>query len=120
MGMDCLNFVFTYTNLGPMNIIVEDKPNLGKVGIINFKIAGYFPQSWIRTKFWIFSRIDLSPSVTNDPHWWRVEVQKALGANGFDNVQKAWEEWQGTWFKNRLTENFLLLLHLHVMSVCIL
>jgi hypothetical protein len=49
--MDCLNFVFTYTNLGPMNIIVEDKPNLGKVGIINFKIAGYFPQSWIRTKF---------------------------------------------------------------------
>jgi thiamine kinase-like enzyme len=51
MGMDCLNFVFNYADLGPTNIIVKDKPNSGKVRIIDFEIAGYFPQSWIRTKF---------------------------------------------------------------------
>jgi hypothetical protein len=95
MGMDCLNFVFNHADLGPTNIIVEDKPNSGKVGIVDFEIAGYFPRSWIRTKFQISSGMDLSRSVADDPYWWRVEVQKALGANGFDDVRKAWEEWRG-------------------------
>lgn len=95
MGMDCLNFVFNHADLGPPNIIVEDEPNSGKVGIIDFEIAGYFPRSWIRTKFRISSGMDLSRSVADDPYWWRVEVQKALGANGFDDVRKAWEEWRG-------------------------
>jgi predicted unusual protein kinase regulating ubiquinone biosynthesis (AarF/ABC1/UbiB family) len=43
--MDCLNFVFTHADLGPTNIIVEDELNLGKVEIIDFEIAGYFPRS---------------------------------------------------------------------------
>ena len=43
MGIDCLSFIFTYADLRPMNIIMEDEPNLGKVRIINFKIIGYFP-----------------------------------------------------------------------------
>jgi hypothetical protein len=30
--------------------------------------------------------MDLSRSVADDPYWWRREVQKALGANGFDDV----------------------------------
>ena len=64
-------------------------------GIIDFEIAGYFPRSWIRTKLRISSGMDLSHSVTDDPSWWRREVQRALGANGFDDVRKAWEEWRG-------------------------
>ena len=95
MGMDCLRVVFYHADLGPTNIIVEHKPNSGTLGIIDFEIAGYFPRSWIRTKFRICSGMDLPFSVTNDPHWWRVEVQKALGSNGFDDVRKAWEEWRG-------------------------
>ncbi|OBT47676.1 hypothetical protein VE00_02181 [Pseudogymnoascus sp. WSF 3629] len=94
MGMDCTDFVFNHADLGPTNIIVEDEPNSGKVGIIDFEIAGYFPRSWIRTKFRISSGMDLSPLADDNPHWWRSEVQRALGANGFDDVVKAWEEWQ--------------------------
>jgi Choline/ethanolamine kinase len=45
MGIDCLNFVFNYTDLGPTNIIVENKPNSRKVRIIDFEIASYFPRS---------------------------------------------------------------------------
>jgi predicted unusual protein kinase regulating ubiquinone biosynthesis (AarF/ABC1/UbiB family) len=66
MGIDCLNFVFNHADLRPTNIIVENKLNSGKVGIIDFEIAGYFPQSWIRTKFWISSGMDLSRLVAND------------------------------------------------------
>jgi predicted unusual protein kinase regulating ubiquinone biosynthesis (AarF/ABC1/UbiB family) len=69
MGMDCLNFVFNHTDLRPTNIIVENKPNSKKVGIIDFEIAGYFPQSWIKTKFRISSGMDLSRSAADDPYW---------------------------------------------------
>ncbi|KFZ15621.1 hypothetical protein V502_05495 [Pseudogymnoascus sp. VKM F-4520 (FW-2644)] len=93
MGMDCSNFVFGHADLGPTNIIVEDEPDSGKVGIIDFEIAGYFPRSWIRTKFRISSGMDLSPLAADNPHWWRAEVQRALGANGFDDAVEAWEEW---------------------------
>lgn len=94
MGMDCSNFVFSHADLGPTNIIVEDESNSGKVGIIDFEIAGYFPRSWIRTKFRISSGMDLSPLAADNPHWWRAKVQRALGTNGFDDAVEAWEEWQ--------------------------
>ncbi|KFY89015.1 hypothetical protein V500_05991 [Pseudogymnoascus sp. VKM F-4518 (FW-2643)] len=94
MGMDCSNFVFGHADLGPTNIIVEDEPDSGQVGIIEFEIAGYFPRSWIRTKFRISSGMDLSPLAADNPHWWRAEVQRALGANGFDDAVEAWEEWR--------------------------
>lgn len=51
IGMDCSSFCFYHADLGPTNIIVEDEPNFGNVGIIDFEISGYFPRSWIRTKF---------------------------------------------------------------------
>lgn len=35
IGMDCSSFVFGHANLGPTNIIAEDKPKLGEVGIID-------------------------------------------------------------------------------------
>ncbi|KFX95689.1 hypothetical protein V490_03713 [Pseudogymnoascus sp. VKM F-3557] len=94
MGMDCSQFVFSHADIGPTNIIVEDTPNSGKVGIIDFEIAGYFPRSWIRTKFRISGGMDLSTSASDEPHWWRAEVQRALGADGFEDVVEAWEEWR--------------------------
>jgi len=92
--MDCSSFCFYHADLGPTNIIVENKPNSGEVGIIDFEISGYFPRGWIRTKFRISSGMDLSASATNNQTWWRAEVQKALGANGFEDYSQAWIEWR--------------------------
>jgi hypothetical protein len=64
--MEGLDFVFNRANLGPTDIIMEDKPHTWD---------HRFP-----------SGIDLSPSVTDDPFCWRVEVQKALEAHRFDDV----------------------------------
>ncbi|KFY37316.1 hypothetical protein V495_07244 [Pseudogymnoascus sp. VKM F-4514 (FW-929)] len=93
MGMDCSHFVFSHADLGPTNIIVEDEPNSGRVGIIDFEIAGYFPRSWIRSKFRISGGMDLSRSASDEPHWWRAEVQRALGADAFEDVVDAWVKW---------------------------
>lgn len=87
MCMDCFDFVFYHADLGPGNIIVEDIPETGSVGIIDWEIAGYFPRGWIRTKFLISSGLDL-PSSVEDEHWWRWEVQEALGRRGFENFSR--------------------------------
>ncbi|KAJ5165142.1 uncharacterized protein N7500_006972 [Penicillium coprophilum] len=92
MGMDCSEFVFYHSDLGPGNIIVEDVPETGSVGIIDWEAAGYFPRGWIRTKFRISSGLDLPSSVT-DVHWWRWEVQKSLGEHGFEDYSKKWQSW---------------------------
>jgi hypothetical protein len=42
MGINYSSSVFYHANVGPVNIIVEDKPNSGWVGIIDFEISGYF------------------------------------------------------------------------------
>jgi len=93
--MDCSSFVFYHADLGPTNIIVEDELITGKIGIIDFEIADYFPRSWVRTKFRLCSEMDLSCFTPDEQGRWRTEVQKALGSNGFDDVVRAWMEWQG-------------------------
>jgi len=95
IGIDCSRFVFFHADLGPTNIIVEEEPVSRKVGIIDFEIAGYFPKGWIRTKFRVSSGMDLSESATSeDPKWWRGEVQKALGANGFEEHADDFMVWR--------------------------
>jgi hypothetical protein len=93
IGMDCSSFVFYHADLGPTNIIVEDEPRSGKIGIIDFEISGYFPRGWIRTKFRLSSGMDLSAS--DHPTLWRAEIQKALGAKGFEDFTQAWMKWRG-------------------------
>jgi hypothetical protein len=93
IGMDCSQLVFYHADLGPTNIIVEEKPMSGRVGIIDFEIAGYFPRGWIRTKFRLSSGMDLSDS--GNPKWWRSEIQKALGVDGFEDHHEAWMRWSG-------------------------
>jgi hypothetical protein len=95
LGMDCLNLVFSHNDLGPTNIIVEDEPKSGKIGILDFEVAGYFPRSWIRTKFRISFGMYLSPDISDDPFWWAKEVPEALGDSGFDDVAEAWWKWRG-------------------------
>ncbi|KAI1198913.1 hypothetical protein F5X97DRAFT_298108 [Nemania serpens] len=95
IGMDCSSVVFCHADLGPTNIIVEDEPKSGKLGIIDFEISGYFPRGWIRTKFRISGGMDLSASASTCPTWWRSEMQKALGDRGFEDYSQAWMEWRG-------------------------
>jgi hypothetical protein len=67
MGMDCSKFVFYHADLGPGNIIVEDTPKTGSVGIIDWELAGYFPRGWIRTKFRLSRGMNLEDSATDNP-----------------------------------------------------
>jgi Choline/ethanolamine kinase len=96
IGIDCSDLIFIHADLGLTNIIVEDEPNSGKVRIIDFETAGYLPQGWIRSKFRVSAGMDLSTSVRDPdgPYWFRAEVQKGLGANGFGEVRNAWMEWR--------------------------
>jgi hypothetical protein len=80
------------TTKGPGNIIVEDVPKVGSVGIIDWEIAGYYPRGWIRTKFRICSGLDI-PNPVKEQHWWRWEVQKSLGEHGFEDYSEKWGSW---------------------------
>jgi hypothetical protein len=93
MGMDCSCFVFYHTDLGFTSLIVENEPILGTVGIIDWECAGYFPRGCVKTKFRLCSGMNLPPSATDYPTWWRLEVQKLLGVNGFEDHAKAWQLW---------------------------
>ncbi|KAL9084082.1 MAG: hypothetical protein Q9165_008219 [Trypethelium subeluteriae] len=95
LGMDVSQVVFSHADLGPTNIVVEDIPILGKIGIIDFEISGFLPKGWVRTKFRISSGMDLSAVASADPTWWRAEVQKALGLAGFADYSDAWMIWRG-------------------------
>ncbi|CAG7995592.1 unnamed protein product [Penicillium salamii] len=95
MGMDCSTFVFYHADLGPGNIIVEDTPKTGSVGIIDWEVAGYFPRGWIRTKFRISRGLNLPDSATDHPTEWRAGVQELLGDHGFEHYASQWVSWCG-------------------------
>ncbi|KAJ8109196.1 hypothetical protein OPT61_g7639 [Boeremia exigua] len=84
-----------WPTLDIQNIIVEDEPTTGEIRIIDFKIAGYLPRGWIRTKFRLSTGMNLSASASNHPTWWRAEVQKALGAHRFEDYTDALMQWRG-------------------------
>ncbi|KAJ5781908.1 uncharacterized protein N7518_010391 [Penicillium psychrosexuale] len=97
LGMDCSTFVFYHADLGPVNIIVEDMPKAGTIGIIDWEIAGYVPKGWIRTKFRLSSGLDLpNPGAGEKSHWWRWEVQKLLEERGFVDHAEEWVAWDST------------------------
>ena len=50
---DCT--VFTYTNIAPCNIMIDEQNNI--MGILNWEYAGWYPDYWeyaqiIRPAFW--------------------------------------------------------------------
>ncbi|TID19416.1 hypothetical protein E2P81_ATG06585 [Venturia nashicola] len=93
IGMDCSNFYFYHADLGPGNIIVEDEPSTGEIGIIDYEIAGYLPSGWVRTKFRLSSGLDI-PGVEDyeGKTRWRSEVFAALGTFGFEDHTAGWRE----------------------------
>ena len=93
IGMDCSSFVFYHADLGPTNIIVEDEPRSGEVAVVDFEISGFFPRSWVRTKFRLSPAMDFSPAAYSDPTYWRSEVQKTLGEHGFEDYSRAYMDW---------------------------
>lgn len=93
MGMDCSKFFFYHADLGPGNIIVEEKPESGSIGIIDWETAGFFPKGWVRTKFRVSSGLNLPSLVTDTPRWWRSEMQKLLGKRGFGDYSDEWFSW---------------------------
>lgn len=93
MGMDCSKFVFYHNDLAPENIIVEDIPKTGSVGIIDWEISGYFPRGWIRTKFRICRGLNLPDTATDNPLEWRAGVQELLGEHGFEHYTPQWASW---------------------------
>jgi hypothetical protein len=93
MGMDCSKFVFYHADLAPGNIMVEDIPETGTVGIIDWEVAGFFPRGWIRTKFRINSGLDLPDSATDTPTEWRSGVQKMLEMHGYEDYSSQYVPW---------------------------
>lgn len=93
IGMDCSKYVFYYADLGPGNIIVECVPHSGKVSIVDWETARFYPREWIRTKFRVSSGLNLPASATDTPRWWRSEVQKLLEKRGFRDLSEEWFSW---------------------------
>lgn len=93
IGVGVSDLVFYHADLGPTNLIIEDEPSTGRIGIIDFEIAGYLPRGWVRTKFRLSSGMDLSSTI--EPKWWRSEMQKALGTKGFEDRVDAFFVWKG-------------------------
>ncbi|KAL4916734.1 hypothetical protein BDW62DRAFT_202395 [Aspergillus aurantiobrunneus] len=92
-GMDCSTFCFYHADLGPGNIMVENVPKDGTVGIIDWEGAGVFPKGWIRTKFRVSSGLNLQDPGGDDAGWWRGEVQRALEKLGFEEHVDGWWSW---------------------------
>ncbi|KAF2236429.1 hypothetical protein EV356DRAFT_70857 [Viridothelium virens] len=92
LGMDCSDCVFYHADLAPTNILVEDAPLTGRVGIVDFELAGFFPKSWIRTKFRASWAFDLDESTNAIPELFRTQMEKALEAHGYDDLTEAWRQ----------------------------
>lgn len=91
VGMATDTFVLYHADLGPTNIIVELEPNTGRIGIIDWECVGFFPRTWIRTKFTVCSGHDI-PNFA-DATQWRSKVSIALGQAGFEECGLKWMEW---------------------------
>jgi hypothetical protein len=95
IGIDCTpeSLVFFHADLGPANIIVEKVPSSGKVGTIDFETAGYFPRNWIKMKFRISGRLELTSDI--DEHFGRRKACiKAVERNGFQDFMSSWQRWR--------------------------
>lgn len=92
LGMDCSDCVFIHADLAPTNILVEEEPRTGRIGLVDFELAGFFPKSWIRTKFKASWAFDLDESTNSDPELYRMQMEKALEAYGFDDLSEVWRQ----------------------------
>lgn len=92
LGMDCSDCVFYHADLAPTNILIEDEPQTGQISLIDFELAGFFPKSWIRTKFRASWAFDLDESTNSDPTLYRMQMEKTLEAHGYQDLTEAWHQ----------------------------
>lgn len=92
LGMNCSECVFYHADLAPSNILVEGEPKTGKISLVDFELAGFFPKSWIRTKFRASWAFDLDESTNSDPQLYRALMEKTLEAHGYDDLTEAWRQ----------------------------
>lgn len=75
MKIDCSSFVFHHIDLNMENIIIEDEPEKGTIGIIDWMSGGYVPPGWILTSI-------LATPFVFKPSWTALLVP-LLEAEGF-------------------------------------
>lgn len=92
MGMDCSDCVFDHNDLAPTNILVEGGPEVVRVGVVDFELAGFFPKSWIRTKFKVSWAFDLDEKTNSDPKLFRTMMEKTLQTYGYDDLSGIWRK----------------------------
>jgi hypothetical protein len=92
LGMDCSDCAFYHADLAPTNILVEDEPQTGRVSLIDFELAGFFPKAWIRTKFKASWAFDLDESANSDPKSYRNQMEKTLEPHGYEDFTEVWRQ----------------------------
>jgi hypothetical protein len=92
LGMNCSDCIFYHADLAPTNILVEDKPETGRVSLVDFELAGFFPKSWIRTKLKASWAFDLDEAANSDPKLYRKMMDQTLEAHGYDDLTEAWRQ----------------------------
>jgi hypothetical protein len=92
--MDCSKLSLYHLDLGPGYILLDVDTNMKSV--IDFERVGYVPDEWIRTKFRVYSGLDLSYyDYTNEANTdWRAGMQRRLGELGWSEVMMEWMIWQ--------------------------
>jgi hypothetical protein len=91
-GVDFSDCIFYHADLAPTNILVEDEPQTGRVSLIDFELAGFFPKDWIRTKFKASYAFDLDESTNSHPEAFRKLMDKTLEAHGYEDFTEVWRE----------------------------
>ncbi|KAI0157174.1 hypothetical protein GGR52DRAFT_565547, partial [Hypoxylon sp. FL1284] len=93
LGMNCSTYVFSYNDLGPINILIHE----GRIIIIDWDLAGYYPLVWVRTKFAICGALDVE-QVSGDGNGvrtgaeYRLQVEGRLKDRGYPDVIDAYRQ----------------------------
>lgn len=95
LGMDVNELVFAHGDMGPTNIMVEEKPVTGKVGIIDFEDAGFYPKEWILTIACVSAGYVVEAG--DDIVAWKRLIIDTLRERGFKDVTDAWcDRWEAS------------------------
>jgi len=92
LGMDHSDCVFFHADLAPTNILVDGDAATGRISLVDFELAGFFPKGWIRTKFKVSWAFDLDESLNTDPELYRTMMEQALKVYGYEDYSEVWRQ----------------------------
>ena len=84
-------FVFFHADLGPGNIMVDDKGDL--VAVLDWESAAFYPMFWLGTKPLVSAGF-LLPEGNGDRKEWAVLLTKALEREGFTSDLEKYLSWK--------------------------